>query len=85
MTLSRKRTYVGFGFGAIQTDLFLNEAFRANAFGRLVVAEILPDLVAAMRQADGLFSINIAHADRIERASMGPVELADPAVAADRH
>ena len=82
--MNRQRTYVGFGFGAIQTGLFLGEAFRARAFERLVVAEILPDLVTAVRQADGLFVINIAHADRIEWVNLGPVELENTAVEADR-
>ncbi len=39
MTLTGNRTYVGFGFGAIQAGLFLYEAFQSGNFGRLVVAE----------------------------------------------
>ena len=82
--MKRPRIYVGFGFGAIQTGLFLHEAFRARAFERLVVAEILPDLIDAVRQAGGQFVINIAHADRVERVNLGPVELEDTAIEADR-
>ena len=82
--MKRQRTYVGFGFGAIQTGLFLHEAFRARAFERLVVAEILPDLIDAVRQAGGQFVINIAHANRVERVNLGPVELEDTAIEADR-
>jgi mannitol-1-phosphate 5-dehydrogenase len=84
MALTGKRTYVGFGFGAIQAGLFLYEAFCADAFGRLVVAEVLPDVVAAVRQAKGYFSVNIAYADGVERAQVGPVEIENPAQAADR-
>ncbi len=93
MSLSGSRTYVGFGFGAIQSGLFLYEAFRSGNFGRLVVAEVLPDVVAALRAssrgsarggAGGHFVVNVAHADRIERADIGPVELENPTVAADR-
>jgi mannitol-1-phosphate 5-dehydrogenase len=78
------RTYVGFGFGAIQAGLFLYEASRSGAFGRLVVAEVLPEVVAAVRRAGGSYTVNIAHSDRVEQALVGPVELLDPAVAADR-
>ena len=46
MALTGTRTYVGFGFGAIQAGLFLYEAYRSGNFARLVVAEVLPDLVA---------------------------------------
>jgi mannitol-1-phosphate 5-dehydrogenase len=79
-----KRTYVGFGFGAIQAGLFLYEAFQAKAFRRLVVAEVLPEVVTAIRQANGHFSLNIAHSDRIEQAAVGPIEIANPALKLDR-
>jgi mannitol-1-phosphate 5-dehydrogenase len=75
---SRPRTFVGFGFGPIQAGLFLYEAFRSGNFGRLVVAEVLPDVVNALREAGGNFSLNIAHSDRIEIAQIGPLEIADP-------
>jgi mannitol-1-phosphate 5-dehydrogenase len=83
MALSGTRTYVGFGFGAIQAGLFLYEAFGSGAFRRLVVAEVLPDVVAAVRRAGGRFYVNIAHADRVEHAQVGPVEIEDPAAEAD--
>ena len=51
MTLAGRRTFVGFGFGPIQTGLFLSEAFASCRFGRLVVAEVMADLVAAIRGA----------------------------------
>ena len=77
--LKGSRTYVGFGFGAIQAGLFLLEAFRSGHFGRLVVAEVLPDVVAEVRQAGGHFSVNVAHAERIEQVEIGPVEIENPA------
>lgn len=82
--LKGSRTYVGFGFGAIQAGLFLLEAFRSGRFGRLVVAEVLPEVVAAVRRAGGHFSVNVAHAERIERVEVGPVEIENPGEAADR-
>ena len=79
-----QRTFVGLGFGAIQGGLFLYEAFRSGNFGRLVVAEVMPDAVDAVRGARGLYSVNIAHADRIEAAAVGPVEIRLPASESDR-
>ncbi len=84
MALTGDRTFVGFGFGAIQAGLFLYEAFQSGAFGRLVVAEVMPDTVSALRRSGGRFAVNIAHPDRIQAATVGPVAIEDPAVAADR-
>ena len=81
---SGQRTFVGFGFGAIQAGLFLYEAFRSDNFGRLVVAEVLPDVVHAVRAAGGRFSVNIAHSDHIEVAEVGPLEIQDPGSESDR-
>ena len=77
------RTFVGFGFGAIQAGLFLAEAYLSHNFDRLVVAEVLPDVVAAVRSA-GAFTVNIGHADRIEPLTVGPVEIYQPSVADER-
>jgi mannitol-1-phosphate 5-dehydrogenase len=76
--LARGRTFVGFGFGAIQAGLFLYEAFRSGNFTRLVVAEIVPEVVDAIRRSQGRYSVNIAYSDRIEAQSVGPVEIAHP-------
>jgi mannitol-1-phosphate/altronate dehydrogenase len=84
MSLNGTRTYVGFGFGAIQAGLFLYEAFGSGAFRRLVVAEVLPEVVAAVRRAEGGYYVNIAHPDRVEHAPVGPVEVEDPATESDR-
>ncbi len=76
-------TFVGFGFGPIQAGLFLAEAFQAGAFARLVVAEVVPEVVAAVRAADG-FTVNIGHADHISALSVAPVEIYNPAAPDDR-
>ena len=76
-------TFVGFGFGPIQAGLFLTEAFQSGAFDRLVVAEIAPEVVAAVRAAGG-FTVNIGHADHISALSVAPVEIYNPAAPADR-
>ena len=77
------RTFVGFGFGAIQAGLFLTEAHLSHNFDHLVVAEVLPDVVAGVRAA-GAFTVNIGHADHIEALTVGPVEIYQPGVAVDR-
>ncbi len=82
--LNGARTFVGFGFGAIQSGLFLYEAWRSGEFGRLVVAEVVPETVAAVRAADGRFTLNIAHATGVEQATIGPIEIYNPLVADDR-
>jgi mannitol-1-phosphate 5-dehydrogenase len=84
MTLSGSRTYVGFGFGAIQAGLFLYEAYQSGAFNRLVVAEVVPELVAAIRQAGGMYGLNIAQSDGIESVQIGPVDILNPNHPADR-
>lgn len=84
MSLKGNRTFVGFGFGPIQAGLFLYEAFRSRGFRRLVVAEVLPQIVRAVREDRGRFAVNIAHFDRVETAVVEPVEVEDPACAQDR-
>jgi mannitol-1-phosphate 5-dehydrogenase len=78
------RTFVGFGFGAIQAGLFLAEAFLSRNFDRLVVAEVLPDVVSAVRAA-GSFTVNVGHADHIEALTVAPVEIYQPGVAGERN
>ncbi len=78
------RTFVGFGFGPIQSALFLYEAFRSGHFSRFVVAEVDGAIVQAVRSAGGRYTINIARPDRIEQAVISGVELYNPAVPEDR-
>jgi len=84
MTLNRTRTFVGFGFGAIQSGLFLYEAFQSGKFCRLVVAETMPHLVSAVHRAGGQYCVNIAYHDRIEKDQIDTIEIEDPATAPGR-
>lgn len=79
-----KHTFVGFGLGAIQSGLFLYEAQASHNFARLVVAEVLPEVVQQVRENEGYVTVNIAHFDHIEAARVGPVEIYHPGVASDR-
>ncbi len=78
MSLSGNRTFVGFGFGAIQAGLFLCEAFRSGNFRRLIVAEVMPNAVEALRQSAGKYAVNVAYRDRVEAVEIGPTEIANP-------
>jgi mannitol-1-phosphate/altronate dehydrogenase len=80
----RTKTFVGFGFGPIQSALFLYEAFRSGHFSRFVVVEVDGGAVRAVREAGGCYAINIARPNRIERATISGVELYNPAVPEDR-
>jgi mannitol-1-phosphate/altronate dehydrogenase len=78
------RTFVGFGFGPIQSALFLYEAFRSGHFSRFVIAEVDASVVQAVRSAGGRYTINIALPDHIEQATISGVELYNPGVPEDR-
>lgn len=78
------KTFAGFGFGPIQSALFLYEAFRSGHFSRFVIAEVDAGVVQAVRSAGGRYTINIALPGRIEQATITGVELYNPAVPEDR-
>lgn len=71
------RSFVGFGFGAIAAGLFLLEAQRSGSFSRLVIGYRRPEVIRAVRKAGGRVAVNVAGAERIERVTLGPVELLD--------
>jgi mannitol-1-phosphate 5-dehydrogenase len=79
-----KKTFVGFGFGAIQGGLFLYEAYRSGNFSRLVVAEVLQEVVDAVRRSGGRYHLNVATAHGIERHEIRGVEIYNPLVDKDR-
>jgi mannitol-1-phosphate 5-dehydrogenase len=76
-------TFVGIGFGAIQSGLFLLEAHASRNFERLVVAEVVPEIVAAVRKNNGRIRVNVAHAHVIETYEIDGVEVYNPADSAD--
>lgn len=76
-------TFVGFGFGAIQGGLFLYEAFRSGNFDRLVVAEVMPQVVDAVRNAGGEYHLNIALPTGIDKQIIKNIDILKPADSAD--
>jgi mannitol-1-phosphate 5-dehydrogenase len=79
-----KKSFVGFGFGAIQAGLFLYEAHASGKFDRFVVAEVLPEVVDAVRQSGGRYGVNIAGAQGIEKKEITGITILNPNDPADR-
>lgn len=77
-------TFVGFGFGPIQSALFVSEAFSSGNFKRIVVAEVDQALVDALRAKNGSYFVNVACSDGVEVVQIDNVELLNPTVDADR-
>jgi mannitol-1-phosphate 5-dehydrogenase len=78
------RVFVGFGFGPIQSGLFVAEAFASGNFSRLVVAEIDAGLVEAVRSNGGAYCVNVAGFSGIEVRRVEGVEIYNPNVEGDR-
>jgi mannitol-1-phosphate 5-dehydrogenase len=78
------RRLVGLGFGAIQAGLFVYEAQRTGGYLPPLVVDVRADLVHGVRAARGICRLNIARADQVDVAEIGPLAIADATVAADR-
>lgn len=78
------RTFVGFGFGPIQSALFLLEAWRSGSFDRFVVADVDADLVGAVRRAKGVYTVNVASPEGVTTHSPGGIEIHDTRTAEGR-
>ncbi len=75
-----EHTFIGFGFGPIQAGLFAKEAFQSGHFRRIVVAEIDPRLVDAVRSNGGTYHVNVARSNRIETIRIEGIELLNPSL-----
>ena len=73
------KTFVGIGFGPIQSGLFLLEAFQSGNFHRLVVAEVAEDVVRAVRSSNGTYAINVAESDKVRTQVVEGIEILNPA------
>lgn len=72
------KTFVGIGFGPIQSGLFLLEAHDSGNFQRIVVAEVIPEIVAAFRRGGGQFHVNVAGTNGITDRRISGVEIYNP-------
>ena len=77
MAFSGTRRLVGLGFGAIQSGLFVYEAFGTGDYAPPLVVDVRADLAAGLRADSGHFRVNIARADRVDVAHIGPITLVD--------
>ena len=83
MAFVGSRRLVGLGFGAIQSGLFVYEAHRTGEYAPPLVVDVRADLVAGLRADAGHYRVNIARADRIDVADVGPLNVADSTVEAE--
>jgi mannitol-1-phosphate 5-dehydrogenase len=83
VAFSGARRLVGLGFGAIQAGLFVYEAHATGDYAPPLVVDVRADLVAGLRADDGHFRVNIARADRVDVAEVGPITLADSTLPAE--
>ncbi|MGB2807734.1 MAG: hypothetical protein WBC22_08335, partial [Sedimentisphaerales bacterium] len=79
-----EHTFVGFGFGPIQGGLFAKEAFQSGNFTRIVIAEVDPELVNAVRANKGTYYVNVAKRDGVEVIKVDNVVLLNPNVSGDK-
>jgi mannitol-1-phosphate 5-dehydrogenase len=80
----RKKAFVGFGFGPIQTGLMLCEAMASGNFDEFTIAEIDQRLVDAVRANGNAVSINVARRDGIATLRLAGIRMFNPRVQVDR-
>lgn len=79
-----RKTFVGFGFGPIQSGLFLYEAYQSGKFDRLVVAEVAEHIVGSLRGSDGNYAVNIAGKDGVAVQKVAGIEVLNPYIPVDQ-
>jgi mannitol-1-phosphate 5-dehydrogenase len=70
-------TFLGIGFGPIQTGIFLLGAYKGG-FDRIVVADVDKSLVTALCADKGFMTVNIATKDKILQEQVRNVEIYNP-------
>jgi mannitol-1-phosphate 5-dehydrogenase len=76
--------FTGFGFGPIQSGLFVAEAYKSGNFARIVIAEIDQNLVDAVRTNKGSYYVNVATSHSVEVRKIDGIEIYNPNVQQDR-
>ncbi|MFA5689772.1 MAG: hypothetical protein WC959_11620 [Kiritimatiellales bacterium] len=77
------KTFLGVGFGPIQTGIFLSGAFRGG-FDRLVIADVDAALISAVRENGGAIQINTASNTAVTTETISGIEIYNPSIPADR-
>ncbi len=76
--LRHKKTYLGFGLGAVQSGLMLFEAFNSGNFDRFVILEVNGEIVDAVRRWNRKIVINTAGKDSIVKSTISDFEIYNP-------
>lgn len=82
--MAGSKSFVGFGFGPIQSALFLYEAYRSGNFSSFSVGDVDGELVRAVRAEGGRYTVNVARPDGIDRFTVEGVQLHDTRTAEGR-
>jgi mannitol-1-phosphate/altronate dehydrogenase len=75
---TKKKTFLGFGLGAVQSGLMLFEAYKSNNFSRFVIVEVNPDLVKDIRSNHCTMTINTATKKGILKSIISGFEIYNP-------
>jgi mannitol-1-phosphate 5-dehydrogenase len=78
MSVSSKKTFLGFGLGAVQSGLMLFEAYKSNNFARFVILEVNADLVREIRSHRCTMTINTATKNGIIKSIISGFEIYNP-------
>jgi mannitol-1-phosphate/altronate dehydrogenase len=71
----RKKTFMGFGLGAVQSGLMLYEAFRSNNFDKFIISEIDYEIVSSVKNANSQITINISTKNGVKKSVISNVEI----------
>lgn len=80
-----KKTFLGFGLGAVQSGLMLFEAFASKNFGRYVILEVNAELVDAVRKGGNAITVNTANKNGIVKSVIPGIEMYNPLDPRDHH
>ncbi len=78
-----KKTFLGFGLGAVQSGLMLFEAFKSKNFSRYVILEVNKEIVDAVRKYGNKIIVNTAKIDGILKTTISDFEIYNPNDPAD--
>jgi len=73
-----KKTFLGFGLGAIQSGLMLMEAVKSGNFERFVILEVNEKLVEEIRSNDNSIVLNTATNNGIIKFHISTLEIYNP-------
>ncbi len=77
--MNRKKIFLGFGLGAIQSGLMLLEAKKSGNFERYVIAEVNKELIDEIRREGNRIAVNIAGHSGIDKFYLENIEVYNPA------